>query len=1164
MTENLTLNNENSLKTLVRAITLSQCQFSLILLRCNYADLRRRISQRLHQISPINIHEITIPASVKTLYTSITEELGNIQPPALMVFGLENVKDIDTMLTAANRVREEFSSNFPFPILLWVNDSVLQKFIRLATDLENWSTIIEFENSTHELIAFIQQQTEAIFTSKIIINLQTCWELEKAIQDLQSRGEVLAQSLQANLEYVRGLHNYLADKINAAVEHYQQSFSFWRQCEDLERQGILLAHIALAYERQAVIDKTESQRCWQLAKEYLQQSLDILEQGEYLNLVAQYINKLGEILQNLKEWSELEIVANKALIFYKNYNLPLKTAQIYAFLAEVALEKSQCYEANQLAQKSFQIVANTPSLQLYEYSYYLYILGISRYSCGEMSAALRSLESAKESINHQYNPQLYISILDKLRSLYFEQGEYLKAFNFKLEQLQIEQQYGFRAFVGASYLNPQRKVINPYIAQVIKDPSPHLSLVKREALNIPSSLIGKESKGLSQLDNTGAIAQEIAASGREIDVNRLRIRISENQHKLTIIHGQSGVGKSSILQAGLIPALQQQSIGERDALPILIRVYTDWVAVLGRRLSEEFEAIREKKLTVNLDSATAIQSQLHNNVDRNLLTVLIFDQFEEFFFVYQDKAQRREFYEFLRVCLDIPFVKVVLSLREDYLHHLLELERLFNLGIINNNILDKSIRYYLGNFSPDDTKAVIQSLTKRTQFYLEPILIEELVCDLARELGEVRPIELQIVGTQLQTERITTLEKYRQIGTKEKLVERFLEDVIRDCGVENEQAARLVLYLLTDENGTRPLKTRAELVQGMAAKADELDLILDIFVKSGLVLLLPESPTDRYQLVHDYLVIFIRQYKDNEILTELAKEREQRQLTEEELKRVEQKNKILAYAQKEADKKIKQGQNRLFLSSGLSIALLTVTIGYASTLFQQSQHTKQVLQSFNKQKEQTQSKVYANLKKGKELQKNKILLEKKKEDLIERKQDIDINLQTVKLENQIAIKNLIDAQQETQDTEQEYNIKNSIEIAQEKVQSTQAELAALQAKVREVDNALQQLQRKLTKIQQDIKLTQAAQQESQKGIELEQSGPNTLKQFEFAALETLVSAIYNAKQLKNLVKDGRPLEKYPAISPIFTLDSVLNQIIELNQFKGHQDSVNSVTFSPDG
>ncbi|WP_257236978.1 hypothetical protein [Nostoc sp. 'Peltigera malacea cyanobiont' DB3992] len=188
--ENLAFDNEHSLQTLVRTITLSQGGFSLILLRCNYADLRKRMVERLHQLSPVHIHEITLPSSVKTLYTNIREQLGDEQPPALMIFGLESVKDIDTVLTSANQVREEFRKNFPFPILLWVNDSVLQKFIRLATDLENWATIIEFENPTDELVNFLQQKSDEIFAGDVTPNPQICRELETARQDLQkpSRG----------------------------------------------------------------------------------------------------------------------------------------------------------------------------------------------------------------------------------------------------------------------------------------------------------------------------------------------------------------------------------------------------------------------------------------------------------------------------------------------------------------------------------------------------------------------------------------------------------------------------------------------------------------------------------------------------------------------------------------------------------------------------------------------------------------------------------------------------------------------------------------------------------------------------------------------------------------------------------------------------------------
>jgi WD40 repeat protein len=633
----------------------------------------------------------------------------------------------------------------------------------------------------------------------------------------------------------------------------------------------------------------------------------------------------------------LQVLAEKALTVHRGYGDKIQLAQDYGFLAEVALEQSRWKEANQLAEQALQILSNIQNIQPNEQGLYRFLLGRAQEHLGQVQEAIDNLKQASQEIAPQYDPELYIDILDKLRSLYFEQGQYLEAFKIKQNQRSIEQQYGFRAFIGAGHLHPQRYSIN---------------------------------SALTQVDKLANVAQEIEASGRQQDVNRLIERISRSDHKLIVIHGQSGVGKSSIVKAGLEPALKQQAIGDRDALPIVLRVYTNWVRELGRVIAEELEVTRGVKLPAPLDSVEAIAEQLRKNEARNLLTVLIFDQFEEFFFVFTEKTEWQPFFMFLQDCLNIGFVKVILSLREDYLHYLLEAERFIKLDAINNNILDKNIRYYLGNFSPEDARAVIQSLTERSQFYLEPKLIDELVKDLAGELGEIRPIELQVVGVQLQTDDITTLEKYHQLGPKQRLVGRFIEEVIRDCGSENERAARLVLFLLTDEKGTRPLKTQTELAADLAEEANKLNLVLKIFVMSGLVLLLPEIPAERYQLVHDYLVSFIRQQqgadllaelaelrrreeqsqveieqlrgelREKELLEELAKEQEQRKLTEEELKRAEQTNRILAEAQQKARRRIRRGSAILSLCLAVATTVGVLAISASQRLYEAQKGTK--------------------------------------------------------------------------------------------------------------------------------------------------------------------------------------------------------------------------------
>lgn len=625
----------------------------------------------------------------------------------------------------------------------------------------------------------------------------------------------------------------------------------------------------------------------------------------------------------------------------------LKLAQDHYLSAETALAKNNWNDAKSQAQTALEFLYShqnrenwqqnslpTPSAltgYLFLKSSCLFILAQAQEQLNEIPAAIRNLEAAKQIGITDNNPYLYISILNILQRLYKQQKQYLEAFSTKLEQRSVEQKYGLRAFIGAGSL-----------------------AATEQAKFIP---IGTQL--IPQKEN---IAPEITASSRQKDVEQLLERISSEDYKLIIIYGKSRVGKSSLLNAGLIPALKKKAIATQDNLVVSIQVYDHWIEELAQHLEQkvgeleikedthtqkftdtentddrknnnltseletstlEFEisaleletpaskpntstlevdtlALELATLTSELEMLTSefetltseleiipepqtfffsssptlpkfhfLLEQLHYNHQQNLRTVLIFDQFEEFFLIHTQPEQRQQFFEFLGECLNISSVKVILSLRENYLHHLLTYNDLPCMEIINNDILSKNILYKLGNFTPADAKTLIESLTAGTPFQLESTLIEKLVQDLAGKLGEVRPIDLQIVGAQLQTENIKTLAEYHQYGekAKEKLIQNYLNEVIEDCGRENQQLAELVLYFLTDVEGYCPPKTHAELERDLQQhlitdgerQQFSLDLVLQILVTSGIVVLLRENPADRYQLAHDHLVPCIRQ-----------------------------------------------------------------------------------------------------------------------------------------------------------------------------------------------------------------------------------------------------------------------------------------------------------------
>ncbi|WP_337906978.1 response regulator [Iningainema tapete] len=675
-------------------------------------------------------------------------------------------------------------------------------------------------------MALLRENAEKAFAEQPEFSLDNA-ELEALQQDLQNSGQELEPEHRVTLAFISGLNYYKKSLFDDAIKQYQQSLNFWQHNHQFERCGIILFHLVLAYYLNGEQYREET-------KYYIQRCLELFDLAKRPDLLAKHINKLGEVLRQLQEWEKLQLLAQKALALHQEYGKLQQVAQDYSFLAEVALKKnSDWQEANGLALQALEILEKIPDAESQTLGFNYFILAQSQRKLGQIQDALANLEESRKKSQPQYDPNLYVEILEELRQIQFEKGEYLEAFHLKQEKREIESQYGLRAFIGAGRLQPPGQVINP---------------IARSA--------GK-SRDISLEDI-------VAASGRQKDVEELIERIKRRDRKITVIYGPSGVGKSSILQAAFVPALQQSYFEGRVVLPVLVQEYENWVDKLGECL-----AVLLKKEVGEQKRLNLIET-LHNFEKNGQLTVLIFDQFEEFFFDNKDQTSRREFYEFLRQCLEIPYLKFILSLREDYIHCLLEISR--NTDIKIDKIYEY-ILYYLGNFSAADAEAVIKNLTARSTFPLESDLVDQLVKDLTGKLGEVRPIELQVAGTQLETEKITKLKEYQELGSQpqEKLVEKFLEAVVKDCGEENERAAQLVLYLLTSENNTRPVKTKAELGEDLDTEAKKLDLVLEILEGSRLIFRVQGVP-ERYQLVHDYLVSFIRQkYQPQSLELELTK-----------------------------------------------------------------------------------------------------------------------------------------------------------------------------------------------------------------------------------------------------------------------------------------------------
>ena len=170
-------------------------------------------------------------------------------------------------------------------------------------------------------------------------------------------------------------------------------------------------------------------------------------------------------------------------------------------------------------------------------------------------------------------------------------------------------------------------------------------------------------------------------------------------------------------------------------------------------------------------------------------------------------------------------------------------------------------------------------------------------------------------------------------------------------------------------------------------------------------------------------------------------------------------------------------------------------------------------------------------------------------------------------QNLIGAKNNLEAvrREAQQKTQQLEKANQDVQAATQTVKSAQAEAEKAKQVQQQAEAQTAQAQQRLNQAQAQLNEAEVALKAAQKGTELERVGVTALKQFESGQeIKALLSAVQSGQELKALVKDGRPLEKYPAFSPVLTLQTIVNNIRERNQFKGHEGSVSTISFSPDG
>lgn len=276
--------------------------------------------------------------------------------------------------------------------------------------------------------------------------------------------------------------------------------------------------------------------------------------------------------------------------------------------------------------------------------------------------------------------------------------------------------------------------------------------------------------------------------GRDRLIADIAKRIRENDSLIALV-GPSGSGKSSVLRAGLIPALRKEDVGG-DA---------NWLVAQMVPGAHPFAELEAALLHSSLDvpeslsefledpEKGALRAALRVLPDDRSSLLLVIDQFEELFTL-SDPDERDQFIANLVPIVDDPHgrVTVVLGLRASFYDRPLaypEFGSRLGGGVIN-----------VVPLTPDEFEEAAQKPAEAVGVFLSPSLLTALLTDVVGRPGSL-PL-FQYALTELFDRRrgeVLQLDDYREIGGVNGVLTRKADDLYGQLAPEEKEAAKQLL-----------------------------------------------------------------------------------------------------------------------------------------------------------------------------------------------------------------------------------------------------------------------------------------------------------------------------------------------------------------------------------
>lgn len=353
--------------------------------------------------------------------------------------------------------------------------------------------------------------------------------------------------------------------------------------------------------------------------------------------------------------------------------------------------------------------------------------------------------------------------------------------------------------------------------------------------------------------------------GRDEMIDKVVRRAAECQ--LVSVVGPSGSGKSSLVKAGLVPALKG---GARARECLVTTMYPgahpfEELDMALRRIATNWpERGALTELTSDASGLLRVIKQILPDDDTGL--VLVIDQFEEIFSLLDDEATRGLFLAAITAVAneESAAVLIVTTLRADFFDRPLlysEFGELLERGLVPLTAPSRS-----------ELAEAVSGPARRVGFEVEEGLISEIVSEVADQPGALPLMQFALTEMVEQADGAElTIARYRRQGGVAGAISARAEDLFLELNEAGQQALQQAFLRLThvDEEGTYTRRrVRLKELTGPHVDPQSLSSALQIFAANGL-LTFDRDPVTRgatAEVAHEALLVQwprLRQWLDD-------------------------------------------------------------------------------------------------------------------------------------------------------------------------------------------------------------------------------------------------------------------------------------------------------------